>query len=63
MDEPETTDRGFVVYTNTLSRKGDELRANPQAAMLFREARLRALATYDDESARAVWREARLGAD
>lgn len=26
---------GFVFYTNTQSRKGDELRQNPQAALLF----------------------------
>ena len=27
--------RGFVFYTNSLSRKGGELAANPQAALLF----------------------------
>jgi len=27
--------RGFVFYTNTLSRKGADLAANPQAALLF----------------------------
>lgn len=28
-------ERGFVFYTNTQSRKGRELRAHPQAALLF----------------------------
>lgn len=28
-------DRGFVFYTNTQSRKGGELAANPRAALLF----------------------------
>jgi pyridoxamine 5'-phosphate oxidase len=28
-------DRGFVFYTNTQSRKGTELAANPRAALLF----------------------------
>ena len=32
--------RGFVFYTNTLSRKGRELAANPRAALLFYWAEL-----------------------
>ena len=32
---------GFVFYTNLHSRKGDELRANPQAAILFHWKSLR----------------------
>ncbi len=32
---------GFVFYTNSHSRKGDELLANPQAAMLFHWKSLR----------------------
>lgn len=40
LDAPEAPnrgapDRGFVFYTNTESRKGTELAANPRAAMLF----------------------------
>ena len=33
--------RGFVFYTNSGSRKGDELAANPQAALLFHWKSLR----------------------
>jgi pyridoxamine 5'-phosphate oxidase len=35
LDDAGTMDRGFVFFTNTQSRKGDELRENAQAAMLF----------------------------
>lgn len=31
----EVNERGFVFYTNTLSRKGRQLAANPQAALCF----------------------------
>ncbi|WP_114952727.1 pyridoxamine 5'-phosphate oxidase [Sphingosinicella terrae] len=34
-------DRGFVFYTNSRSRKGGELAANPRAAMLFHWKALR----------------------
>ena len=34
-------DRGFVFYTNQESRKGDELAANPRAALLFHWKSLR----------------------
>jgi pyridoxamine 5'-phosphate oxidase len=33
--------RGFVFYTNSQSRKGDELAANPQASLLFHWKSLR----------------------
>ncbi len=33
--------RGFVFYTNSRSRKGGELAANPQAALLFHWKSLR----------------------
>ena len=35
VDGPEASPRGFVFYTNTESRKGIELAANPRAALLF----------------------------
>src|SRR5688572_18980122 len=34
-------ERGFVFYTNEQSRKGDDLAANPQAALLFHWKSLR----------------------
>jgi pyridoxamine 5'-phosphate oxidase len=35
LDPEQAAPRGFVFYTNTLSRKGGELAANPRAALLF----------------------------
>ena len=35
VDGPESSDRGFVFYTNFESVKGRELLANPKAALLF----------------------------
>ena len=35
LDNEGTPDRGFVFFTNQQSRKGDELRENDNAAMLF----------------------------
>lgn len=35
LDGPESSDRGFVFYTNFESVKGRELLANPKAALLF----------------------------
>jgi pyridoxamine 5'-phosphate oxidase len=37
----EWDERGFVFYTNTQSRKGEELNANPHAALLFHWKSLR----------------------
>lgn len=40
-DGPDTAARGFVFYTNLESRKGEELRANPNAALCFHWKSLR----------------------
>ena len=64
---------GFVFYTNTHSRKGGEIAANPQAALLFHWKSLRrqiriegALAPVDDATADAYFasrsRDSQLGA-
>ena len=64
---------GFVFYTNAESRKGGELRANPQAAMLFHWKSLRRqiriegrIEQVSDEMADAYFasrsRDSRLGA-
>jgi pyridoxamine 5'-phosphate oxidase len=58
LDGPGTPGRGFVFYTNLDSRKGGELAANPQVALLFhwktlgRQVRIegRAAAVSDEEA-------------
>jgi len=65
-------DDGFVFYTNTNSRKGDDLRANPHAALVFhwqplgRQVRVEGRVTpVSDAEADAYWvtrpRESQLG--
>jgi len=67
------TNGGFVIYTNSHSRKGGELLANPQAAMLFhwkslrRQVRIEGTATpVDDAMADAYFasrpRDSQIGA-
>lgn len=41
LDGPAEPDRGFVFYTNLGSAKGQELKANPKAALLFHWKSLR----------------------
>lgn len=41
VDGPEAPARGFVFYTNLESRKGQEIAANPRAALLFHWKSLR----------------------
>lgn len=66
-------ERGFVFYTNHRSRKGRDLHANPQAALLFlwqslaRQVRIEgSVEVVDDAEADAYWasrpRESQLGA-
>ena len=45
-------ERGFVFYTNYRSRKGDELAANPHAALLFHWERLGRQVRVEGEVAR-----------
>lgn len=65
--------RGFVIYTNLTSRKGTQIRDNPQAALLFlwqslaRQVRIEGpVEQVDDAEADAYWatrpRESQLGA-
>lgn len=73
LDAPGRPDRGFVFYTNTLSAKGREMAANPQAALLFhwkslrRQVRIRgAITPVSEEEASAYYasrpRGSRIGA-
>lgn len=66
-------ERGFVIYTNLTSRKGTQIRDNPQAALLFlwqslaRQVRIEGpVEQVDDAEADAYWatrpRESQLGA-
>jgi len=69
----DADEHGFVFYTNFQSRKGDELKENPQAALLFYwetlKTQVRVEGTVEivsDEEADAYWRtrplESRIGA-
>lgn len=58
-----TDPRGFIFYTNELSRKGEELRIRPAAALAFywhdlgRQVRVEgAVEMVSDEEADAYWR-------
>jgi len=66
-------ERGFVIYTNLTSRKGNQIRENPQAALLFlwqslaRQVRIEGpVEQVADAEADAYWtsrpRESQLGA-
>src|SRR5947209_17277252 len=48
----QVDERGFVFYTNYQSRKGDELAANPYAALLFHWERLGRQVRVEGEVAR-----------
>ncbi len=69
----DADEQGFVFYTNFQSRKGNELKENPQAALLFYwetlKTQVRVEGTVEivsDEEADAYWRtrplESRIGA-
>ena len=73
VDDASSTERGFVFYTNFESAKGQELLANPKAALLFhwktleRQVRIRgtvSLATHQEADAYFASRPAmsRIGA-